>query len=230
MTLFTIDMFQISTIKGIGFVEHILLNATIIPEKELNNSSAVMNIITKVANILKEKLYKTYGSPIEHPYLSKPYHALYYFLDELGREKIYVGTFPENTHYLREYLKSPEKYKDKTLMDVFFDEGSPIRHIYLIMGSSRSYTITGIGCQHIERYDMMVKIPSLEEPFPLDRPFPMEEYENKIKSNDIYIIPGYPKYIAPNIRKYLSNILQQRTEPPNKKIQANKENTNEYSR
>jgi len=204
MVLFTIDTFKINTTNRIGFAERVLLDATIIPEKELSSSSAVMEIITKVANILKEKLYKTYGEPIKDPYTPKPYYTLYYFLDELGREKIYIGTYPENTHYLREYLEPLEERRNETLMDVFFDVGSPIRHIYLVTGSSNGYAITGIGCQHMERYDINVNILS---PDRIKTPL-TEEYEYEIKSNNIHIIPRHPKNMTPTIiSNYLFNAL-----------------------
>jgi len=214
MTVVAIDEFRTKEASDETF--DVYLNISIIREKEFDDSKIMMDIITRMAKILKEKLEKKYGNRFHiSPHIPMGKRRIYadldYHLEELGRGKIYIGTYPENTYSLEEYLKSPEeyqkKYHDKDMIDVFFDVGSPIRHIYIVKKrGAHSYEIDGMGMGCTHHYYIYVDIfsyDSLAGTF-----FPREQYEDKIDSNDIFIMTVYPENIATDIRKYILEVIE----------------------
>jgi hypothetical protein len=91
---------------------------------------------------------------MEYDYLRSglPLRKLGYYIAELSRRKIYVGTVPMNTYFWTPEWKPSE---DDQPVCVFIDVGSPLRHAYIAYSSREetgevTYWVVGEGFTRTE--------------------------------------------------------------------------------
>jgi len=94
-----------------------------------------------------------------------------YYINDLTREKIFIGKIPENTYIL---LGNPENAIEEAarlgcdIVDLFVDAGSPLKHVYIVKkhprrdGTYKAY-IVGLGYAHEDVYIYMELIPREED-------------------------------------------------------------------
>ncbi len=91
---------------------------------------------------------------MEYDYLHSepPLRKLGYYIAELSRRKIYMGTVPMNTYFWTPGWKPSE---DDQPVCVFIDVGSPLRHAYIVYRSHEvpgaiTYVVEGGGLINVE--------------------------------------------------------------------------------
>ena len=109
-----------------------------------------MEMLTKVFRRLKFNY-------LDRQYWGTPLDEIGYFISDLSRDKIYLTTVPEDTHYYEDCVKSWSSDVCKPIY-VFIDVGSPFRHIILVSEEreegyppSKKFLITGLHI-NLEKY------------------------------------------------------------------------------
>ncbi len=148
--LVVVDLFETSR-------EKYLINLTVLTNKIPENCDEALRVVTTWAGLVQKKLIEYYGDPckyfkecvfgrIKSVVCDKIYLRVVFVLGELSRVKCKIATLPRNIHgYCEGRLES------RRLIDLFIDEGYPIRHFYQCFSSVKS--------EHRNRFNIIAVSP-----------------------------------------------------------------------
>lgn len=105
------------------------LDITIVSDKRSWTCDEVMNVIAEWAEDVEKKLHEVHGDRLRHP--STYYKDLSFFLEELGRRKVYLTSIPENTYGYNGNNLGEFKSRGEKIYRLYVDWGSPFRHFYI---------------------------------------------------------------------------------------------------